>query len=390
MIQPDCLQLVVADDLQEALPPPLAKSILDLQRAEQDDQNTLLGHRFLCRGSGILFVGSTGIGKSTAVLQACISWAVGRSCFGIKPARALKMLIVQAENDEAEICEMRDGITSELNLNDEERDAERKLLGENLHIAFEDTRTGQRLFDEAVEPLLQSQKPDLLVLDPALSYIGGDANKQDVVGPFLRNLLTPALRRYNCGGIVVHHTAKPNANRDAGNRVAHDFAYLGTGSSEWANWARGVLVLTAKDNVGLRELLAPKRGSRLGWTDEHGMCAISRLIQQNYGGGSLFYREITPENAAILTRTADPTKIVLADPLILPSSGGEISKDELLARITSESRRGGKICGIQHARWHVVPFLVKQGYLEEFDQKRTNARPQKWLRRTDKTSDKTG
>src|SRR5947208_16498234 len=83
-----------------ANPEPIVRRLVDLAAASSDDPNTLLGNRFLCRAGGLLFVGSSGIGKSTAVIQMGICWAVGRECFGIRPRQALKILYVQAENDE--------------------------------------------------------------------------------------------------------------------------------------------------------------------------------------------------------------------------------------------------------------------------------------------------
>jgi hypothetical protein len=117
--------------------------------------------------------------------------------------------------------------------------------------------------------LLDKYSADLLILDPALSYIGGNANEQEIVGGFLRNNLNPFLQRHNCGVLVVHHTSKPNAERDGKKKIANDFAYAGTGSAEWANWARAVLVLQAKNDDGLRLLQIGKR-FRLGWMDAEG------------------------------------------------------------------------------------------------------------------------
>ena len=57
-------------------PQPLVRPLTELVRASANDGNTLLGDRFLCRGGGLLFVGSSGIGKSTAVVQMGICWAV--------------------------------------------------------------------------------------------------------------------------------------------------------------------------------------------------------------------------------------------------------------------------------------------------------------------------
>jgi hypothetical protein len=127
---------------------------------------------------------------------------------------------------------MRDGVLEHLKLTKKER----KTLEKNFICVFESSRTGQE-FIAQLESLLEEHLPDLLILDPALSYIGGDVKEQQTVGGFLRNLLNPLLQKHNCGVLIVHHTNKPNAQREDRKRVANDFAYAGTGSAEWANWA---------------------------------------------------------------------------------------------------------------------------------------------------------
>src|SRR5207249_1301647 len=109
-------------------------------------------------------------------------------------------------------------------------------------------------------------------------------------------LLTPALKEYNCGALIVHHTNKFSAaDRDA-KKKANDFAYAGTGSAEWANWARGVLVLQAKNDIGLRELRIGKR-ARLGWKDVDGHPTFVKILRQSPEGEKLFFTELTPEEA---------------------------------------------------------------------------------------------
>ena len=217
----------------------------------------------------------------------------------------------------------------------------------------------------------------MLVIDPALSYIGGNANEQETVGRFLRNLLNPVLQKHSCGVVIVHHTAKPNAARDSINRVATDFAYLGTGSAEWANWARAVLVLSAKDDSGLRQLRIGKR-FRLGWKDAAGKPCVSRLLRQNAEGDGLYYTELSAEETMAMDGKLSPFQKVISSGL-LPEPGREIQKDVLIARIAER-----KLCGENTARKQVVTLLINDGYVEEFEKPRSRARPEKWLRRTDK------
>lgn len=354
-------------------PSAIVKPLMDLEPANENDGNTLLGNRFLCRGAGLLFVGHTGVGKSTAVVQMGISWALGMKCFGILPKQPLKILYVQAENDEGDLCEMREGVMEHLQLSEKEK----LLLRKNFICVFEGSRMGEEFFTETLGPLLEEHSPDLVIIDPALSYIGGDANAQEVVGIFLRNLLNPLLQKHNCGAVIVHHTIKPTAAKKGAQSVATDYAYLGAGSAEWANWPRAVLVLKAKDQLGVRELRIGKR-FRLDWKDPMGEPSASRFLRQNSTATGIFYTEMSNEETLTLTGKVSPLEKV-QKLICAQEPGKEIEKKLLIARIVNDE----KICGVIKAR-DAVRVVISDGYLEEFDKPRTTGPAQKWVRRTDK------
>ncbi len=258
-----------ADNLNGSIAPaapPIARPLSALELPTKDDTNELLRHRYLCRGGGALLVGPTGIGKSVLALQLAVRWAIGREAFGILAARPIKSLFIQAENDDGDLAEMRDGVIEGLGLTA----SEAKDACDNVLIVREDERSGFRFFADVVRPLLTEHKPDLLWIDPALAYLGGETNSQRDVGAFLRNGVNPLLREFNCGCIVVHHTNKPPTGREKPDWKAGDFAYLGAGSAEWANWARAVLGLRSIGSHSVFQLHAGKRGGRLGWREADG------------------------------------------------------------------------------------------------------------------------
>ncbi len=352
-------------------PKPMTRVVLDLEPASNDDGNTLLGNRWLSRGGGALLVGQTGIGKSTAVMQLTLCWALGRPCFGIHPAKPLKIVLIQAENDEGDLCEMRDGPLEHLDPSEDEID----LLRNNLFCVFESSRTGQDFITNTLIPLLKDEKPDLVILDPALSYLGGDSSEQKTVGPFLRNLLSPALREHNCGALIVHHTNKFSAaDRDA-KKKANDFAYAGTGSAEWANWARGVLVLQAKNDIGLRELRIGKR-ARLGWKDADGHPTFVKILRQSPDGEKLFFTELTPEEADE-TLLETPYEKALR---FLPQPGSSMEKKALVAFF--KARVG---CGENKIEREIIPQLAEGGYFKRTEIPRPPKRPWIHYLRTEKT-----
>jgi hypothetical protein len=277
---------------EPALPPPSARALGELVLPPEDDPSELLKHRFLCRGAGMLLVGPTGVGKSALAMQAMILWALGREAFGIKPARALKSLLVQAENDDGDLAEMRDGVIRGLALSDEDR----ARACEMVLVVREDQRTGFAFMQGVLRPPLEEHKPDLLWIDPALSYLGGEASSQKDVGGFLRNMLNPLLREFGCGCIILHHTNKPPAGREKPDWQAGDFAYLGSGSIEWAGWARCVVALRSVGSHSVFEFRACKRGSRLRWKEEDGeTTAYAKLIAHAKGAGQIYWREPDPD-----------------------------------------------------------------------------------------------
>jgi AAA domain len=362
-----------SEDLPTKKPSAVVKPLMELQPAKENDGNTLLGNRFLCRGGGGLLIGPTGIGKSTAIIQMGICWSVGKECFSIAPAQPLKILYIQSENDEGDLCEMRDGVLEHLKLNPEKRER----LDRNFTCVFESSRAGGDFIRETLEPLLQKHSPDLVILDPALAYIGGNASEQETVGTFLRNLLNPVLQTHKCGVLIVHHTPKPNGDGKAKNKLATDFAYAGLGSVEWSNCARFILVLSARQENGVRELRVAKR-ARLGWKDALGQPCFTRLLRQNPEGGALYYAELSPEEAMAMDGKLTPLQQFLRSG-IFAVPGEEIAKDALIAKIAEK-----KICGLNTARRLVVELLISEGYVEEFEKPRSTGRPQKWLRRTQK------
>jgi hypothetical protein len=129
------------------------------------EKDNLLGTRFLCVEGGMLFVGPSGIGKSSASIQQDILWALGRPAFGIKPARPLRILTIQAENDDGDLSEMSRGVCNHLNLPDEERN----LVHERVIYIKEKALTGDA-FLRLVRCVVRKYKPDIIRIDPLHAY----------------------------------------------------------------------------------------------------------------------------------------------------------------------------------------------------------------------------
>lgn len=272
----------VLEVMEPQIPP--VKSINELVQIAPGGEDEIIASRFLCRKGGILFPAPTGIGKSTFVIQSLCLAALGREAYGLPFTRPTKTLYVQAENDESDLAGMRDGVYEAENFNAKEV----KEIGENMLVLTEANRTGIHLINY-LRDVIGEFKPDLMVLDPIFSYLGGNASEQAMVSTFLRNMLNPLLLDMDVAAWLVHHTNKPPSGMEKREWSGSDFAYLGSGSAEWANWARAGLTIRQIGLDDIFELRAGKRGRRLNWKDPEGNPVMHRYIA--HAKGSICWQE---------------------------------------------------------------------------------------------------
>ena len=257
----------------------IVRSIGEIQFPTERDDQELLRHRFLCRGAGLLLAAPAGIGKSTFNLQAMLCFGIGRECFGFVPTGPLKSLYIQAENDDGDLRELRDGIFDGLKFTANDR----AVASSNVSFVTVDDMCGLAFVQNCVEPLLRETRRDLLWIDPLLAYLGGQLS-QEVVSPWLRNGLNPVLRRHKVGCILTHHTNKPASGKEKPDWRAGDYAYIGSGTIELANWPRAVVAIVSTGSHDVFELRLGKRGSRAGWRNPDGSTCYARYIAHGQDG----------------------------------------------------------------------------------------------------------
>lgn len=261
------------------------------------DPDCLLGRRWLCRGGSLVIVGPSGVGKSSLIMQTIIGWATGSPVFGITPVRPLKCLLVQAENDAGDLAEEYQGVLQGLGLSPwsenqaDGYDEKRALIERNLVIRRLTTHTGER-FAKAIRILIEKHRPDLVVFDPLLSFVGGDISKQEVCSQFLRAWLNPISESTGCAWVAIHHTGKPPADKKARDGwQTSDWSYSGIGSSELVNWTRASMVLR-QCSEGTFQLMFPKRGSRAGATHPDGTPTTTVWLQ--WANDGIFWNHVQP------------------------------------------------------------------------------------------------
>ena len=242
--------------------------ILDLMKVDpENDPNALLGERrWFCRGNIGIMYGESGLGKSSLLAQLLIGWSIGLPVLGIEPVMPIRSLLVQAENDLGDLSEMMRGVTEGMDIN-EPKDLE--TINAGVRIMTEAGVSGAGNVLSYLKPLMESFRPDLLVIDPLFAFIGGNASDQEVASPFIRNMLMPLAAEYGCAILLVHHTNKPGQN----GRPA-SFA----GSQEWENAARMTMSLHSREGGGA-VLEARKRGLRLGWMDAAGERTTRKVVR---------------------------------------------------------------------------------------------------------------
>lgn len=204
----------------------------------KNDPNNVIGNRWLCKGGSLLIVGQSGTGKSSLMMQAAVRWTLGRDFFGIKPVKALRSIILQAENDAGDVAEALQDVVAGAYLKADEN----KKLRDGLCI-FRDTVSTGTAFTDALRTLIVSHRADIVFVDPLLSFSGIDVSDQEQASHFLRHDLAPILLETGAILVAMHHTGKPKSASDKEGQTVADLAYAGLGSSEFTNYFREVAVL---------------------------------------------------------------------------------------------------------------------------------------------------
>lgn len=270
------------------------KPITSFEYPTTDDPNILLGSDdYLGRGGGMLFVSHAGAGKSSFIMDACMSWAIGEPWVSVKCNGPLKSLIVQAEDSWRYVGKVAASFAHMRKLSTEQR----ALLAKNCVVAKVKGITGDAFFAE-VERLIEIHQPDLVVINPIYIYAEGDISKSECAQPFLAHL-DRINRPERFGWILVHHTGKPQQKSPTGKRAELDdweTIYMGFGSSYLANWPRCSALLEPRSGEKGRYVVKlGKAGANAG--------ATRKLAVQ--GGMSFRYEPTTRISIRHCTATID-------------------------------------------------------------------------------------
>lgn len=271
----------------------IGTSITELAQAEIDHSLTLLGSRLLCVGGSLLFGGPSGIGKSSALSQMGINWALGREAFGIMPARPLKIVMIQAENDRGDLIEMAKG-TIPRGLTEDKF----ARLGANFTLLKCNDKTGAE-FLKYVRRVLNKHRPDLLFVDPLTSFAGCAMTDDAKIPEFLRGGFNHMLDEFRTALLLAHHTPKTN-RLDTSAYKPSDWMYQLAGCADLTNWARGIIVVETTRNPALFRFHAAKRGKRVDWENADGEPTLSKLFAHSVIKDRIEWLAATPEDVESL------------------------------------------------------------------------------------------
>ena len=277
---------------------------------EADDDNVLFSGNWLGRGGGLLITASSGVGKSSLIVQSLLSWSLGKE-FLARPnnGRRLKCALVQSEDSQRDLQEIRDGMIRGFSSNGWTDEEVNDAVGA-MHIWNCVGKVGKD-FCEWLRAQQHDDPVDIIAINPIQGFFGGDISKQEDVSRFLREGLDPILKgEYGtrpCAAVLVQHTPKIAATKDGNDAEVGNYGeYLGAGSHEWTDWTRANLVfLKHKGSSDFFDLQAAKRGKRLGWIGPDGHPTIRKLLA--HSTGFIYWRIVTdPQELEAAGVTAKP------------------------------------------------------------------------------------
>lgn len=339
-----------------------------------NDPNKLIGEDWIGKGMACLIVGPSGVGKSSLNLQFVILWGIGKPAFGIVPMRPLKSLVIQAENSKRDAAKVFLSICRNLGI--EECSQEEELIDRNVVFVRDSSHTGEA-FTSNLRRLIDQHKPDLVWLDPLLSFVGDDISRQLVIAQFFRNQLSAILDATGVAIFCMHHTGKPPSDSKARQHwQTSDYAYAGLGHSDLTNWFRAVMVLQDRGQ-GLFELKLAKRGVEARVIGEDGQLTKSIWLRHSAKPNEIFWEATkAPEQAEPEEkRKGQKSKVAviaasnLAEVLNACPKEGE-SANAIGKRLHKHSRKVGKTLGETKCRTDLLDALVENGkltYSEKFE-----------------------
>ena len=260
-------------------------------KPEEKDEAVLIRGRGLESGGSLFFVSTAGTGKSIMAMQLSLCLAEGLPFAGLQPTRPLCPWIFQTEDSVSRLVIDREDVTAELAEVFPEIDW--RQTWQKVRLVRFPGKTGADFIAELDAKLgrEKDRKPDVLVLNPFLAFVGGPVTDGNYITPFLRggrisgqptDGLQCVLERHEAGIIIFHHTPKPPQKKeDVEAWLKSPFPeYQAAGSSDlrhYMAWSKGKGV-TGGNRHAWRELDADELDEVMGETRAQEQADIGRLV----------------------------------------------------------------------------------------------------------------
>lgn len=308
----------------------------DIRATDPNDmRDNLIGKRFLTMNGSWLIIAQSGIGKSVLAMQLALNFCVGKSTLGLMPSKRMKILFIQAENNEIDIARPFHSVVEIAKFTKEENS-----LIDTCFIELDEQSATGPVFVELLDELCDEHKPDLVVVDPLLSYIGCDISKQDMCSTFLRNTLNPIITKHNIGLIFIHHTGKPSKDQKDINR---GLSYLGIGSSELTNWARAVSIIRENaEDPNVFEFIHAKRAN---------MAGTNAFTYMKHSENAVFWELCDKPLRAVRSEKSSRSKYAYLELEVMPPKkhDKDSSKSEVIAYIQEQLAKHGDPADVGNA-----------------------------------------
>jgi replicative DNA helicase len=198
----------------------------DLITRELSPPPEIIGEGIMPQGSGVFLTGDSGIGKSLLTLELAVKLSRGVELWGLPVKRAVKVLIVQAENPDHSMQFRLKRIMSGLSISQAPR---LFFTPSDLRLNLSQPKDRNILID-----LISRTEAELVILDPLISYHATPENDNSQMRSFLDSL-TDISRSSRAAWLLVHHHGRP---QDGESRYR--------GASAIKDWADSFLTLTHK------------------------------------------------------------------------------------------------------------------------------------------------
>lgn len=361
------------------IPPPdypddaLPKSLADFPPYVSEDENEdiLIRGRWLERGGSAFIVSTAGTGKSIHSLQLALSMTAGLPFSGLTPRRPLRFWIFQTEDSPSRITIDREDIIAELS--EQHPDVDWRETAKLVKFLPLGGKVGAEFIKHLDYLLhiaeLRRESPDVVILNPFMSFIGGPITDGNYVTPFLRGgeinrHASPGLQfvieKHRVGLLSYHHTPKPPKDEEVKIWLKSAFPeYQGAGSADITNWGRSfITMMRVPEKHGYVCLTAGKNGGELGWTEVAGASRLYLAWSRGdgiTGGNRHAWREVPDEELATVS-----TEVMQAEGNARKVIAEGLRKDVFTAS-SAEKERFGLSRSLFRTAWKYVTT-----HLDEF------------------------